>query len=36
MATCTVLRFETSEGAEQALNTAQDLTRQHLGKARFL
>jgi uncharacterized membrane protein len=32
MATFTVLKFETSEGAEQALNTIQDLSRQHLIK----
>jgi len=32
MSTFTVLKFETSEGAEQALNTIQDLARQHLIK----
>ena len=30
MATFTVLKFETPEGAEQALTTIQDLARQHL------
>lgn len=32
MGTFTVLKFETSEGAEKALNTIQDLSRQHLIK----
>lgn len=32
MATITVLKFETSEGAEKALGTIQDLARQHLIK----